>query len=134
MNMGPNSVRFFIAYAALWGAICVAVSAYSAHGFDGDETRMLWAETGSFYGLVHTIGVLVLVGFSLLQQNHSKLPVIACSCFSLGLLFFTGGLYIKALADISLGGPFIPVGGSLYILGWLITALYGVKFVGRENV
>ncbi|WP_162937995.1 DUF423 domain-containing protein [Kiloniella sp. EL199] len=112
----------------------MAVSAYSAHGLESDETRMLWAETGSFYGLVHAIGLLLLVGFNFLQRSPSKLLVIACCCFAFGLLLFTGGLYVKALAEISLGGPFIPVGGSLYILGWLMTALYGAKFVGRENV
>ncbi|WP_085904408.1 DUF423 domain-containing protein [Kiloniella majae] len=132
--MARNIVRFLIVYAALWGAICVSISAYSAHGLNGDETRMLWAETGSFYGLVHAIGLLVLVGFNSLQRSPSKLLMIACFCFSLGILLFTGGLYVKALADISLGGPFIPMGGSLYILGWLVTALYGAKFVGKENV
>ncbi len=132
--MGRNFARFFITYAALWGAICVAVSAYSAHGLDGDEVAMSWAETGSFYGLVHIIGLLVIVGLSELGQKRSKIIGIACSCFSLGLLLFTGGLYIKALVGISLSGPFIPVGGSLYILGWLMTALYGAKFVSKENV
>ncbi|KKJ78530.1 hypothetical protein WH95_03780 [Kiloniella litopenaei] len=132
--MGRNLLRFFIAYAAIWGGICVAVSAYSAHGLNGNEARMGWAETGSFYGLVHVVALLVIVGLGELGQKRTKILVAACSCFSLGLLLFSGGLYIKALADISLGGPFIPVGGSLYILGWLVTALYGAKFVGKEDV
>ena len=131
--MGRNLVRFFIIYAALWAAACIAVSAYSAHGLSGDETRVLWAKTGSFYGLVHVLGLLVLVVLGLLVQGRSFVLMTACSCFSLGLLLFSGGLYVKALGDISLGGPFIPVGGSLYILGWLLTALFGVRFVGKEN-
>ncbi len=129
--MGHKLSKFWIVYAALWGAASVGISAYSAHGLAGDEARVVWAETGSTYGFVHILAILILIVLGYVGQEKSKILMAACSCFGLGLLLFSGGLYLKALAEISLGGPFIPIGGSLYILGWLLTALYGLTFKGK---
>ncbi|OUS18627.1 hypothetical protein A9Q97_00705 [Rhodospirillales bacterium 47_12_T64] len=129
--MGTRLSKLWISFAGLWGAAAVAIGAYSTHGLGDDEIRVLWAQTGSAYGLVHVLALLVLTALGQLGKGSQKLGVLACSCFALGLVLFTGGLFVKALADISLGGPFIPVGGSLYILGWLVTAVYGFTFKGK---
>ena len=130
--MGNKLSKFWIVFAGLWGALAVGVGAYSAHGLGDDEVRVLWAQTGSAYGLVHVLALLVLTALGQLGNSSAKLGTLACVCFSLGLILFSGGLFIKALADVSLGGPFIPIGGSLYILGWLVTAVYGITFKGKE--
>lgn len=124
--------KFWIVFAALWGATSVAVGAYSAHGLGGDETRMLWAQTGSSYGLVHVLALIGVTALGLVGGGCSRARFAACVCFSLGLILFTGGLFVKALAGVSLGGPYIPVGGSLYIVGWLLVAAYGFTFKTKE--
>ncbi|MEH6630840.1 MAG: DUF423 domain-containing protein [Halopseudomonas aestusnigri] len=124
--------KFWIISAAFWGALSVAVGAYSAHGFGGDETRVLWAQTGSSYGFVHVLALMTLTALGHVGSGCARARFVACACFSLGLILFTGGLFVKALADVSLGGPYIPVGGSLYIVGWLSVAAYGFTFKTKE--
>ncbi|MFD2206304.1 DUF423 domain-containing protein [Kiloniella antarctica] len=124
--------KFWIIFAALWGAVSVAVGAYSAHGFNGDEARVLWAQTGSSYGFVHVLALIGLIALAQVGNGCSRAKFGASLCFSLGLIFFTGGLFMKALFDVSLGGPYIPIGGSLYILGWLLVAAYGFTFKAKE--
>ncbi|WP_020592634.1 DUF423 domain-containing protein [Kiloniella laminariae] len=124
--------KFWIVYAGLWGAGSVAVGAYAAHGFEGDELRVLWAQTGSSYGLVHTLVLLVLTALGTAGSGCSRARVFASGCFALGLLFFSGGLFLKALCGLSLNGPYIPVGGSLFVLGWLLTAAFGFTYRQKE--
>ncbi|MCZ4279332.1 DUF423 domain-containing protein [Kiloniella laminariae] len=125
-------LKFWIIYAALWGAGSVAVGAYAAHGFEGDELRVLWAQTGSLYGLVHALALLALTALGAAGSGCSRARTIASGCFSLGLLFFSGGLFLKALCDLSLNGPYIPVGGSLFILGWLLTVAFGFTYRQKD--
>ncbi|WP_419905651.1 DUF423 domain-containing protein [Kiloniella sp.] len=128
-----NMNKFWIVFAALWGAISVAIGAYSAHGLGGDETRVLWAQTGGSYGLVHVLALIGLTALGQVGGGCSRARIVGSICFALGLVLFTGGLFVKALADVSLGGPYITFGGSLYILGWILTAVFGFTFKTKEN-
>jgi uncharacterized membrane protein YgdD (TMEM256/DUF423 family) len=39
---------------------------------------------------------------------------------------FSGGLYLRAFAGLASLGPVVPIGGTLYILGWLLIAVLGI--------
>jgi uncharacterized membrane protein YgdD (TMEM256/DUF423 family) len=44
-------------------------------------------------------------------------------CFLLGIVFFSGGLYMRALGGESLLVHLVPAGGSIWLVGWLSLAL-----------
>ena len=50
----------------------------------------------------------------------------AAVCFTAGVLIFSGSLYILSLSGVRVLGAITPVGGVLFITGWLLLLL-GIK-------
>jgi len=77
-------------------------------------------ETAVRYQMYHALG-LILVGLLILRQPHGLLT-LAGAAFLFGIVLFSGGIYAW-LATAQ--RPFImvvPIGGSAWILGWLVFA------------
>ena len=45
----------------------------------------------------------------------------------LGIVFFSGSLYILALTQIRILGAITPIGGILFIIGWLMLVIGTIK-------
>jgi uncharacterized membrane protein YgdD (TMEM256/DUF423 family) len=115
----------FLLLGALLGAVAVALGAFGAHGLKqivSTETVAVF-QTGVQYQMYHTLALL------LVAVIYERLPNrwIGWSgyFFVFGILFFSGSLYIitslKAFDHIvpASVGAITPVGGLLFILGWL---------------
>jgi len=74
---------------------------------------------------VHTFA-LALTGLTMLSQDNqqSNLLTWAFICFAVGILFFSGSLYLLALTRKKIFGPITPVGGLFFISGWICFTLY----------
>ena len=109
--------------AALSGFFCVALGAFAAHGLSHvlDEKALAWMDTGLKYQIFHTLAVLVI---ALSLWHEAKFAQFATRAWSLGILLFSGSLYALAFG----AGKFLvwitPVGGTLFLIGWLCLA-YG---------
>ena len=109
--------------AALSGFFCVALGAFAAHGLSHvlDEKALAWIDTGLKYQIFHTLAVLVI---ALSLWHEAKFSRLAMLAWSLGILLFSGSLYALAFG----AGKFLvwitPVGGTLFLIGWLYLA-YG---------
>ena len=120
--MRPGTL--LLAIAACYGATGVALGAFGAHGLRsrlgaaGIET---W-QTAVTYHLIHALALL-LVGLwlrlgSAAEPGPGPLLVAGWS-FALGVLLFSGSLYVLALGGPRLLGPVTPLGGTAFIAGWL---------------
>ena len=109
--------------AALSGFFCVALGAFAAHGLSHvlDEKALAWIDTGLKYQIFHTLAVMVI---ALSLWHEAKFARLAMLAWSLGILLFSGSLYALAFG----AGKFLvwitPVGGTLFLIGWLCLA-YG---------
>ena len=109
--------------AALSGFFCVALGAFAAHalGHVLDEKALAWIDTGLKYQIFHTLAVLII---ALSLWHEAKFARLAMLAWSLGILLFSGSLYALAFG----AGKFLvwitPVGGTLFLIGWLCLA-YG---------
>ena len=109
--------------AALSGFFCVALGAFAAHGLSHvlDEKALAWIDTGLKYQIFHTLAVLMI---ALSLWHEAKFARLAMLAWSLGILLFSGSLYALAFG----AGKFLvwitPVGGTLFLIGWLCLA-YG---------
>jgi uncharacterized membrane protein YgdD (TMEM256/DUF423 family) len=45
----------------------------------------------------------------------------------MGILFFSGSLYLLALGGPKFLGPITPIGGLLFLVGWLFVFLLSLK-------
>ena len=116
-------LRGFLMLAAFFGFTGVALGAFAAHGLKNRLSAEYLAifHTGVSYQLVHT---LALVGVALLAAHlPGRLVTWAGASFTLGILLFSGSLYLLTLTGISKLGIITPLGGVAFLVGWLCLGL-----------
>lgn len=95
-------------------ALGVALGAFGSHGLDRvvTEARLLdvW-DTGVRYHLMHGLGIC-LVGAA-----PARRPAMVW-LFMLGILLFSGSLYLLALSGVGWLGAITPLGGLCFLGGW----------------
>ena len=109
--------------AAFFGFTGVALGAFAAHGLKGRLTEQYLAifHTGVTYQLVHT---LALFGVALLATHlPGRLVTWAGVCFAVGIVLFSGSLYVLTMTGISKLGIITPFGGLAFLAGWLCLGL-----------
>ncbi len=126
---------------AVLAGFAVILGAFAAHGIDGYFTEKYAGQvkivagsevpaaqkylndfkTGAQYQMYHALALL-LVGFSGLTSQKKKLLNLAGWCFLLGIIFFSGSLYVLTLSGQTFWGAIAPIGGTLFIIGWFSLA------------
>lgn len=117
--------NYFLAIAAAFGALGVAMGAFGAHALKPKllelETLEVW-KTAVAYQMWHAL----LLGFLAKAFKQTQRYFIHY-CLIFGILFFSGSLYWLALGGPAWLGPVTPLGGLLLMLSWLMlikTALW----------
>ncbi|MBA4196463.1 MAG: DUF423 domain-containing protein [Chitinophaga sp.] len=122
----------YLRVTAFLGALSVTLGAFAAHYLRSiltDKDIMVF-ETGVRYQLYHSLALgLVAV---LYKEFPNKFMQWAGILFIAGIVLFSGSLYLltyknaNALQGWQWVGPVTPLGGVLFIAGWLYLAL-GIK-------
>lgn len=117
--------RIYILLTSLIGASAVVLGAFGAHALAPhlNESQIQNFKTASMYHYIHVVVLLGLSLFNLLKSDR----VIRQSfvLFTLGILFFSGSLYLLSTRHLLGGdfwlflGPVTPLGGLFLILGWI---------------
>lgn len=115
--------RIIFAFAALSGLVSVVLGAFGSHALrDSMEARLLHAfETGVTYQMSHSLALL-LTCLLLEQWGRHWALLYASWAFVVGIVLFCGSLYLLALTGMKWPGPFTPVGGLAFIVGWALLA------------
>ncbi len=122
--------RCILLTASIFGAFAVVLGAFGAHGLKqliDPEALTIWTK-GVEYQFYHTFALLFLS-----QLKGGKQILLAYWFFTIGIVFFSGSLYLLAtraithLSFVNLVGPITPIGGLLLILGWLMLFLNALK-------
>lgn len=110
-------------FGAAMALIAVLLGAFGAHGLKEmvDSENIASFTTGVRYQMYHAIGCLLLGSISNVDIRYKKR---AFFCFFLGILLFSGSIYLLVLdkiIGISLSsiGFITPLGGLLLIFGWI---------------
>jgi len=118
--------RVFLVIGSLMAGLAVGAGAYGAHGgttFDADQAR--WIAKAARYQMYHSLA-LIFISLAISHwQERAKLFHITGWLFLLGILFFSGSLYLMAFTGINLG-YMTPAGGIAFISGWIIMACTGL--------
>ncbi len=115
--------RLWLLLSAFAGFTGVALGAFAAHGLKGRLTPEYLAvfQTGTHYQLTHA---LALFGVGLLALHMpGRLVNLAGGAFAVGILLFSGSLYLLTLSGIGKLGMITPFGGVAFLIGWLCLGL-----------
>lgn len=116
--------RKIVVIAAILGGLSVAIGAFGAHALK--ETLLLNQRTDTFetavrYQFYHALALLIL-GNSGIVISAKRLQLIAI-LFVVGIVIFSGSLYVLCLTGIRWLGAITPLGGTAFIIGWIIWAV-----------
>jgi len=111
--------KSWLVIATGFGFLSVALGAFGAHSLKNvlDEYGKSIYEKAVLYQMVHSLA-LWAVGFSQLFVRNISFAFPGW-CFTLGILFFSGSLYFLSLTGIKGLGAVTPIGGVLFLLGWI---------------
>jgi uncharacterized membrane protein YgdD (TMEM256/DUF423 family) len=110
--------RTFLLVGALAGFLGVALGAFGAHGLRarlGPEMLAVF-ETGVRYQMYHAIAILI-VALAAARLDGWLIRNAGWS-FALGIVLFSGSLYVLALSRITIFGAVTPIGGVAFLAGW----------------
>lgn len=116
--------KWLLLLASLSGFTGVALGAFAAHGLRGklSENMLNVFQTGVSYQLWHTMA-LIGVALLLLRSPDSTLLKATGVLFALGIVLFSGSLYLLTLSGIGKLGMITPLGGVLWLVAWLFLGL-----------
>ena len=119
-------MKLFLILGTLLAGLAVALGAFGAHGLkklvDADTISIY--QTGVQYQMYHALA-LIAVGI-LAQRIENSLISYAGFFFIAGIVCFSGSLYLlssfRAMNKAVPGFvyPITPLGGILFILGWIL--------------
>lgn len=114
--------RLFFALGAALAGLAVAAGAFGAHGLESrvSPERLETFRTAVRYQMYHALALL-FVGWAAAQGWGPPLTW-AGYCFIVGILVFSGTLYLLVLTDTSWLGAITPVGGAAFLIGWALLA------------
>jgi uncharacterized membrane protein YgdD (TMEM256/DUF423 family) len=108
----------WIALGAVNAALAVAAGAFAAHGLRErlDARALEVFETGARYQMYHA---LAMIAVGLAVSAGVRGAAAAGWLFQVGIALFSGSLYAIALSGVRALGPITPLGGLLFLAGWL---------------
>ena len=116
-----------IVTASVFGVLAVIAGAFGAHTLRGSlspKNLEVW-QTAVQYQFYHVFALLALSVLPL----KGKLITATYYLFTLGIICFSGSLYLLACQDLlgvhisNITGPVTPLGGLLFIAGWATLAI-----------
>jgi uncharacterized membrane protein YgdD (TMEM256/DUF423 family) len=120
----PTATRLFLGLGALSAMFSVLLGAFGAHALRGWLAPDLLAayQTGTQYQLYHSLGLLV-VALLLAHFPGRSCFVWAGWLMLVGIVLFSGSLYVLSLTGIRALGAVTPIGGLAFITAWAVLAV-----------
>ena len=105
---------------AILGCLAVIMGAFGAHALNEviDDYGKSIYNKAVLYHMFHSIALLIL---GLINKIQPEIQLsIAGGSFVFGIILFSGSLYILAITGIKPLGMITPIGGILFIIGWIV--------------
>ena len=122
--------KLFLIIGSILGALSVIIGAFGAHALKKlleSTGRIEVFETAVKYQFYHALA-LMLLGILMFNIKHQFLNYAGYS-FVIGVIIFSGSLYILCLTGITKFGIITPIGGLFMIAGWLFLLVGIIKSI-----
>jgi uncharacterized membrane protein YgdD (TMEM256/DUF423 family) len=122
-------MKIFLILGAINGFLAVALGAFGTHGLEGkvSEKALGTWDTAVTYQMFHTVALLVTGLIGLKFQSGSL--AAAGWLFLIGIIIFSGSLYIYSTTSIKTFAMITPIGGLAFLIGWILLGYTVMKFL-----
>ncbi|MFB1016165.1 MAG: DUF423 domain-containing protein [Alteromonadaceae bacterium] len=125
-------IPLLMIFIGISGTFSVLFGAWLAHvGAGLPQVQRVGLDTALQYQFIHTLALFITLVCYLIQPL--KLLIAASLSLVLGILLFSGGLYMKILFGLSFFAKLTPFGGSLLALGWFFICFVGIGLTKKIN-
>lgn len=115
-------MKTFVVMSAVFGFLGVALGAFGAHVVRGRVTPgdLEIFETGVRYQMYHALAILAVAWV----QTRTPGPAIGVAgwLFAVGIVIFSGSLYLLVFSGVRWLGAVTPLGGLCFLAGWAALA------------
>ena len=120
-------MNVWLLIAAINGGLAVASGAFAAHGLQGrlDAHALAIFETAARYHMYHALAI-GLAAFAI-RDAAAGAATVASAFFLLGILLFSGSLYLLSLTGMKAFAFVTPFGGLCFLIGWGALALAALR-------
>ncbi len=113
-------------FVGISGAFSVLFGAWLAHAGQAlpleQQTRLASALQ---YQFLHTLALMAAIIWY--QSKATIIVLFAMLGFVLGIIFFSGSLYLKTFFDLNELSQLAPLGGTIFAISWILIAIAGKK-------
>ena len=116
-----TAARWWLAMGCWNAAIAVALGAAGTHALKNQliaNNAVQLFETAVHYHQFHALG-LVLTGLVAHQNSRQRLHHFAGGLMLVGIVLFSGILYVRSLGGVQIFHALIPAGGAAWIVAWI---------------
>lgn len=120
-------MKLFLLFGVINGFLAVALGAFGAHGLEGkvSEKAIGTWEKAVNYQMFHTMALLI-TGLILAKVDGLS-AVWAGWMFLVGIILFSGSLYLYSTTGIKMLAMITPFGGLVFLIGWVLLGYTVVK-------
>lgn len=123
--------RKFAAAGGFIMLLAVALGAFGAHVLEpviGEKATGTY-ETGVHYHMIHGLA-MILASLAAGFGGEPRRLLWANRLFLIGIILFSGSLYLLAVTGWKWFGPITPLGGVAFLAGWL---MFGLAMLKKKN-
>lgn len=121
-------LKTFIILGSINAFLAVALGAFGAHGLEGrlSEKMLETWKTGVTYQMFHAAGLFAV---ALLSEKLPQSNLLNWSgwLMLIGIVLFSGSLYVLSTSGIKLLGAITPFGGVAFLAAWLLLGIAASK-------
>ncbi len=122
---------FFI--AALNGFSAVAAGAYGWHVLAADDAGRQLFMIGSEYQMWHALALFIVAwAAGEVKAGRTGLVHLAGMSFTIGIVLFSGSLYVFGITGVMPAEGATPVGGIALLTGWAMLIWLGIKLIFKR--
>jgi uncharacterized membrane protein YgdD (TMEM256/DUF423 family) len=112
--------RFFFVAGCLMAFLAVALGAFAAHGLKSRLSADMLDifEVAVRYQMYHALALLA-VGWASSRWPQTSTHAAGWA-FIIGILIFSGTLYLLSLTGMRWLGAITPIGGVAFLVGWIL--------------
>ncbi len=125
--VASKAVKYLMVFVGISGCFSVLFGAWLAHGGQAlalNEQSSL--QTALQYQLFHTLALLASLVWAM-NKSPTKILISACVGFFIGILCFSGTIYLKTFFSVAIIGKLTPLGGISLAIAWVLLSIEGIK-------
>lgn len=130
--MKSNKINIWILLGAICGLLAVLAGAAGDHllRLTPQSSGFFAYQTAIQFNMWHALALLFIGGLLIRADQHPRMLLnTSGTLFLVGILLFSGGIYLKTYLAYKPIVYIVPFGGMALIVGWIVLIAAGVVFI-----